>query len=97
MEHAGTERDCPSGARPESDAPARRELVVISGGQESGSQESGGQESASQTSGFRPVPARPLSGFLAQLLVSVEPTLRPSRIERTRSAAAHYAAAARRA
>jgi len=48
-------------------------------------------------SGFRPVPARPLSGFLAQLIVSTEPTLRPSRIERTRSAAARYAEAARRA
>ncbi|MCK2053882.1 MULTISPECIES: hypothetical protein [unclassified Methylobacterium] len=46
---------------------------------------------------LRPIPARPMAGFLAQLIVSTEPTLRPSRIERTRSAAARYAEAARRA
>lgn len=38
---------------------------------------------------------RPDAGFLAQLLASGDPTLRTSRIARTRSAAAHYAAAAR--
>ncbi|KQO65473.1 hypothetical protein [Methylobacterium sp. Leaf88] len=82
MERAETERDDPGGAPPEAVSLARHDLVVISGG---------------GASGFRPVPARPLSGFLAQLIVSTEPTLRPSRIERTRSAAARYAEAARRA
>lgn len=38
---------------------------------------------------------RPDAGFLAQLLVSSDPTLRTSRIARTRSAAARYAAVAR--
>jgi len=82
MAWAGTERDEPAGMRPESAPLTRRDLVVIPGG---------------EALGFRPVPARPLSGFLAQLIVSAEPTLRPSRIERTRSAAARYAEAARRA
>ncbi|GJD72273.1 hypothetical protein [Methylobacterium goesingense] len=76
--------------RPEdhaSDAGPRggHDLVVIAGG-------------ASGTSaGLRPVPNRALAGFLAQLIVSAEPTLRPSRGERTRAAAARYAEAARRA
>ncbi|MCJ2034114.1 hypothetical protein [Methylobacterium sp. J-068] len=64
---------------------SRHDLVVIPGGAVSGTQ------------GLRPVPARPLAEFLAQLLVSTESRLRPSRTERTRSAAACYAEAARRA
>lgn len=60
----------------------RQDLVLIPGG---------------ASSGLRPVPNRPLAGFLAQLLVSAEPTLRPSRSERTLSAAARYAETARRA
>ncbi|KQQ48158.1 hypothetical protein ASF58_02145 [Methylobacterium sp. Leaf125] len=82
MARTETARDDLAGALPESDSLPRRDLVVISGG---------------AAPGFRPIPARPLSGFLAQLIVSVEPTLRPSRLERTRSAAARYAEAARRA
>ncbi|AWN41028.1 hypothetical protein [Methylobacterium durans] len=39
---------------------------------------------------------RPLAGFVAQLIVSEDPRLRPSRAERTRCAAAVYADAARR-
>lgn len=65
--------------------PSRHELVVIPGG------------ASSDASSFRRVPNRPLAGFLAQLLVDADPTLRPPRSERTRSAAAHYAEAARRA
>ena len=77
--------------RPESEsAPdggtlTRRDLVVIAG-----------RDDAAPLS-LRPIPARPMAGFLAHLIVSTEPTLRPSRIELTRSAAARYAEAARRA
>ncbi|GEP04193.1 hypothetical protein [Methylobacterium oxalidis] len=39
---------------------------------------------------------RPLAGFVAHLIVSADPRLRPSRGERTRNAAALYAEAARR-
>ncbi|MDR7035441.1 hypothetical protein J2X36_000176 [Methylobacterium sp. BE186] len=39
---------------------------------------------------------RPLAGFVAQLIVSEDPRLHPSRAERTRKAAALYAEAARR-
>ena len=38
---------------------------------------------------------RPSAGFLAQLIVSGEPELRPSRSDRTRTAAALYARTAR--
>ena len=37
---------------------------------------------------------RPMAGFLAQLIVSTEPALRPARHERTKAAAALYARAA---
>ena len=67
----------------ETDAPRSHDLVVIAGGPSAGGRGS--------------VPNRPLAGFLAQLIVSVEPTLRPSRGERTRAAAARYAETARRA
>ncbi|RZK85842.1 MAG: hypothetical protein EOO66_22410 [Methylobacterium sp.] len=40
--------------------------------------------------------ARPDAGFLIQLLVSADPGLRSARLERTRTATATYAAAARR-
>ncbi|WP_244537230.1 hypothetical protein [Methylobacterium pseudosasicola] len=39
---------------------------------------------------------RACSGFVAHLLVATDPTLRPSRLERTRAAAARYAETARR-
>ena len=35
---------------------------------------------------------RPMAGFLAQLIVAADPSLRPARLERTRAAAALYAA-----
>ena len=38
---------------------------------------------------------RPLAGFLAQLIVSADPTLTPSRAARTQKAAARYAETAR--
>lgn len=71
-------------AGPARQDPARA-LVVIAGGAET------------RSDGLRAVPRRPLAGFLAQLIVSAEPALRPSRHERTRSAAARYAEAGRRA
>lgn len=67
----------------DTDAPPGHNLVVIAGGPSVGAR--------------GPVPNRPLAGFLAQLIVSVEPALRPSRGERTRAAAARYAETARRA
>ena len=58
------------------------DLVVIPGG---------------ESYGFRrPVPARPNSGFVTQLLLGADPVLRPARLERTRSAVAAYAATAQR-
>ncbi|CAM3375600.1 MULTISPECIES: hypothetical protein [Methylobacterium] len=36
------------------------------------------------------------AGFVAQLLIATDPTLRPSRLERTKAAAARYAETARR-
>ncbi|MGU3536459.1 hypothetical protein ACLBXP_01175 [Methylobacterium sp. A54F] len=44
-----------------------------------------------------PRSGRPLAGFVAQLMVSVDSRLNPSRVERTRRAAALYAEAGRRA
>lgn len=46
----------------------------------------------------RPLPSprgRPLASFLAQLIVSADPTLAPSRSDRTQKAAARYAETAR--
>ena len=39
---------------------------------------------------------RPSAGFVAQLLIANDPTLRPSRPERTRTATSRYAEMARR-
>ncbi|MGE8125649.1 hypothetical protein ACQKQD_01590 [Methylobacterium sp. NPDC080182] len=44
----------------------------------------------------RAAAGRPRAGFIAQLLTADDPTLLPSRLERTRMAAARYAEAARR-
>ncbi|MEE7441387.1 hypothetical protein [Methylobacterium oryzae] len=44
----------------------------------------------------RAAAGRPRAGFIAQLLTAGDPTLLPSRLERTRMAAARYAEAARR-
>ncbi len=40
---------------------------------------------------------RPMAAFLTQLIVEADPALRPSRSDRTRTAAARYAQAATRA
>ena len=83
-----TERSAPDGPGPTRDEGASRALVVIDGGR---------SERAD-----RAVPAERLTAgrsrgsFIAQLLVSENPTLLPSRPERTRMAAACYAEAARR-
>lgn len=80
---AGRARD--GAERVDAIAPAPRALVVLDGGRRE-----------------EPRPARradvprPCAGFLAQLLVAADPALRPSRLERTRNAAAHYAETARR-
>ena len=69
--------------RPETEQGPAYDLVVIPGGAEA--------------HGFRRnVFARANAGFLTQLLVSTDPALRPARVERTRNAAATYAAAGRR-
>ena len=80
MARTGTER------RPEPVRASRdemRTLVVIDGGEHA-------------TRGAAPAWARPRAEFLTQLLVSADPAMRPSRIERTRAAAARYAETARR-
>jgi len=67
---------------PETGRTSVYDLVVIPGGEAYGTR--------------RPVARRPDSGFLTQLLLGADPVLRPARLERTRNAAAAYAAAARR-
>jgi hypothetical protein len=71
--------------RPSSEA---RALVLIDGGRSEGSERAALAE--------RPAAARPRAGFIAQLLTAGDPALLPSRLERTRMAAACYAQAARR-
>ncbi|WP_244026020.1 hypothetical protein [Methylobacterium sp. J-090] len=69
--------------RPETEQVPAYDLVVIPGtGEAYGAR--------------RFAPLRPDAGFLIQLLVSTDPGLRSARLERTRSAAASYAEAARR-
>ncbi len=68
-----------------SQAPARA-LVAIAGGRDEAPD--------------APMPkarggTRPLAGFLTQVIVASDPTLRPSRLERTGIAAARYAETAR--
>ena len=46
---------------------------------------------------YRRSGGRPMAGFLTQLIVEAEPGLRPTRSDRTRTAAALYARAAQRA
>ena len=75
----------PAAARADAPVAAPRALVVLDGGRR---EETG--------TARRPGSARPCAGFVAQLLVAADPALRPSRLERTRDAAAHYAEAARR-
>ena len=73
------------GSATEAAEAAGRALVVIEGGRRE------------EPRAFRlDAVARPGAGFVAQLLVAADPGLRPSRLERTRTAAACYAEAARR-
>lgn len=69
-------------------ATAGRALVVIDGGRP----EDADRVSAAE----RPGAGKPRAGFVAQLLTAGDPTLFPSRLERTRMAAASYAETARR-
>ncbi|MCJ2086288.1 hypothetical protein MKK88_09800 [Methylobacterium sp. E-005] len=68
--------------------PAGRALVVIDGGSPEGRERAGPAE--------RAAPEKSRAGFIAQLLTANDPTLLPSRLERTRTAAACYAETARR-
>ncbi|WP_342105256.1 hypothetical protein [Methylobacterium sp. SI9] len=76
------------GARSEAVRPAGRALVVIDGGRPEGRERAVAAE--------RAAPGRSRAGFIAQLLTADDPTLLPSRLERTRMAAASYAETARR-
>ena len=77
------------GARSEAVRPAAgRALVVIDGGRPEGRERAVAAE--------RAAPGRSRAGFIAQLLTADDPTLLPSRLERTRMAAATYAETARR-
>jgi hypothetical protein len=76
------------GTRSEAVRPAGRALVVIDGGRPEGRDKAVPAE--------RAVPGKSRAGFIAQLLTAEDPTLLPSRLERTRMAAACYAQAARR-
>ncbi len=79
----------PRGPRSESArAEPSRALVALDGGRA----EAPRAEPAPTSRGS----GRPLAGFLAQMIVEADPTLRPSRLERTRAAAALYAEAGRR-
>ena len=68
--------------------PPVRALVVLDGGR--------GEERATYVAPIRLGAGRPNAGFVAQLLVTADPTLKPSRQERTRMAAARYGETARR-
>ena len=84
----GAAQDAPArvgAGRADAAVPAQRALVVVAGGR------FGEPGSASHTGS-----ARSCAGFIAQLLVATDPDLRPSRLERTQSAAARYAETARR-
>jgi len=68
--------------------PPVRALVVLDGGRR--------EAHASIVATDRFEGGRASAGFVAQLLIASDPTLRPSRLERTRAAAARYAETARR-
>jgi hypothetical protein len=84
-------RDVPDAAEASGQAtvrPASRALVAIDGGRsEERPRRAGTDELAA---------GRPRAGFIAHLLTADDPTLLPSRLERTRMAAACYAQAAQR-
>lgn len=72
-------------AAPASEA---RALVLIDGGRPERPERAASAE--------RPAAGKPRAGFIAHLLTAGDPALLPSRLERTRMAAACYAEAARR-
>ena len=71
---------------PKVSAPTRA-LVAIAGGRDEAAQDAPTPKARGGT--------RPLAGFLTQVIVASDPTLRPSRLERTGIAAARYAETAR--
>lgn len=75
----------PSEAEPDG-YEASRALVVVQARNERGNADRGP----------RHVGGRPLAGFVTQLIVSTDPAARPSRITRTKAAAALYAQTADR-
>ncbi len=84
-------RDVPGAAeapRQATERPASRALVAIDGGRP--------EERPRRAGTDEPAVGRPRAGFIAHLLTADDPTLLPSRLERTRMAAACYAQAARR-
>ncbi|MEL6060707.1 MULTISPECIES: hypothetical protein [unclassified Methylobacterium] len=76
------------GGRSEAVRPTGRALVVIDGGYPEGRDRAVPAE--------RAAPGTSRAGFIAQLLTAEDPTLLPSRLERTRMATACYAETARR-
>ncbi|GJE60237.1 hypothetical protein [Methylobacterium trifolii] len=79
-----------TGRHATADADTARALVVLPGGRVGGGEGDARQDRAPRTGG------RPLAEFVAHLIVSADQSLRPSRIERTRAAAALYAETDRR-
>ncbi len=90
----GTAR--PAGRMAEA-APRRAEpsraLVALDGGRAEPRPDEPGQDAPRRKAHGG---TRPLAGFLTQMIVDADPTLRPSRLERTGIAAARYAETARR-
>ena len=72
---------------PQAAVPARA-LVAIPGGRDEVRQDAPTRQARGGT--------RPLAGFLTQVIVASDPTLRPSRLERAGIAALRYAETARR-
>ena len=89
-EHPGLDQDGASASRSGTQPGAVSQALTILPGREDARGREDLRTGASSTI------RRPLAGFVAQLMVSEDPRLRPSRGERTRSAAALYAEAARR-
>jgi hypothetical protein len=82
-------QDAAEHALPESRKPPARALTVIEGGLS-------GTRRDDEATPERPAAGRPRAGFVVQLLTAHDLTLLPSRLERTRIAAASYAESARR-
>ena len=69
-----------------------RALILLDGGRAEAPRDAPAPEAATQKARGG---TRPLAGFLTQMILEADPTLRPSRLERTGLAAARYAQAAR--